>query len=54
MAGIKAFRSAIDAGTYLRVGELKPSDSAEELTSAFTLRSVLGAAKEALGDDWLK
>ena len=42
---IVAFREAIDAGNYVRVGELSPESSQEELEAAFTLRDVVGAAR---------
>ena len=40
-----AFRLAADAGNYLRVGELGPDSSADELGADYTLRSVVGAAR---------
>ncbi len=39
------FRLAADRGEYLRVGELGPNSSAEELNAAFTLREVVGKAR---------
>ncbi len=40
-----AFRLAADEGNYVRVGELGPESSEEELGKAFTLREVVGAAR---------
>jgi hypothetical protein len=39
------FRLAADRGTYVRVGELGPSSTAEELAAPFTLREVVGKAR---------
>ena len=39
------FRLAADDGTYLRVGELGPDSSAEELNAPYTLREVVGRAR---------
>ncbi|MEM7100065.1 MAG: phytanoyl-CoA dioxygenase family protein [Pseudomonadota bacterium] len=39
------FRLAADAGQYLRVGELGPGSSPEELNQAFTLREVVQTAR---------
>jgi hypothetical protein len=39
------FRLAADGGEYLRVGELGPQSTAEELNAAFTLRDVVGKAR---------
>ena len=39
------FRLAADRGEYLRVGELGPESSAEELNAAYTLRDVVGKAR---------
>ncbi len=41
------FRLAADSGEYLRVGELGPDSTPEELNSAFTLRDVVGKARAA-------
>ncbi|CAE6968485.1 phytanoyl-CoA dioxygenase family protein [Paraburkholderia domus] len=54
MAVIKQFRLAIDAGEYKRVGVLGPNTSAAEMAVDFTLRSVMSAAKTAMGDAWMK
>ena len=43
---IGAFRQAADAGSYVRVGELSPQSSQEALKAPFTLREVVGAARE--------
>lgn len=39
------FRLAADRGEYVRVGELGPNSSAEELEAAFTLRGVVTKAR---------
>lgn len=39
------FRRAADNGEYVRVGELGPDSSAEELNAAFTLRDIVGKAR---------
>ena len=39
------FRLAADRGTYVRVGELSPNSTAEELGAPFTLRDVVGKAR---------
>jgi hypothetical protein len=39
------FRFAADAGDYLRVGELGPNSSAEQLNAPFTLRDVVTKAR---------
>ena len=39
------FRMAADAGEYLRVGELSPRSTQDELNAAYTLREVVGAAR---------
>lgn len=39
------FRIAADRGTYVRVGELNPDSTAEELNAPFTLRDVVGKAR---------
>ena len=39
------FRQAADRGEYIRVGELGPDSTAEELQTPFTLRSVVGKAR---------
>jgi ectoine hydroxylase-related dioxygenase (phytanoyl-CoA dioxygenase family) len=39
------FRLAADEGEYLRVGELSPSSSEEQLNAPYTLRDVVGAAR---------
>lgn len=39
------FRLAADRGEYLRVGELGPNSTPEELNAAFTLREVVGKAR---------
>ncbi len=41
-----AFRLAADAGEYVRVGELGPDSGPEDLNADFTLREVVGAARE--------
>ncbi len=41
-----AFRLAADAGEYVRVGELSPTSSEEELRADFTLRRVVGEARK--------
>lgn len=41
-----AFRLAADNGEYLRVGELGPNSSKDELEAQFTLREVVGAARK--------
>ena len=43
--GTVAFRLAADAGAYLRVGELSPESTEDQLNAAFTLREVVGAAR---------
>ena len=42
---IKDFRMAADTGEYLRVGELGPNSSPEELNAPYTLREVVGKAR---------
>jgi len=39
------FRLAADDGEYIRVGELRPTSTSEELNAAFTLRDVVGKAR---------
>ena len=39
------FRHALDAGNYMRVGELHPQATAKELTAPFTLRGVVAKAR---------
>lgn len=39
------FRMAADSGKYLRVGELGPHSTQQELNAAFTLREVVGKAR---------
>jgi hypothetical protein len=39
------FRLAADEGEYIRVGELRPTSTSEELNAAFTLRDVVGKAR---------
>ena len=39
------FRLAADSGDYIRVGELGPDSSVEELNAAYTLREVVGRAR---------
>jgi hypothetical protein len=39
------FRFAADRGDYLRVGELGPNSSAEELNAPYTLREVVTKAR---------
>ena len=39
------FRFAADAGNYLRVGELGPNSSADQLNAPFTLRDVVTKAR---------
>jgi len=39
------FRLAADEGEYLRVGELSPSSTPEQLNAPYTLREVVGAAR---------
>jgi len=41
-----AFRLAADEGNYVRVGELGPDSTEEELAKQFTLREVVGAARQ--------
>lgn len=41
-----AFRLAADDGNYVRVGELGPDSSKDELQADFTLRRVVGAARQ--------
>jgi ectoine hydroxylase-related dioxygenase (phytanoyl-CoA dioxygenase family) len=41
-----AFRLAADRGEYERVGELSPESSDQELNAAFTLRDVVGKARQ--------
>ena len=36
---------AADTGEYLRVGELGPNSSPEELNAPYTLREVVGKAR---------
>ncbi len=43
------FRLATDRGEYLRVGELGPDSTAEELNAAYTLRDVVGKARAGGG-----
>jgi hypothetical protein len=45
MGAIKAFRCAMDRGTYQRVGELGPSTPEAELQREFTLRTVMTTAR---------
>ena len=52
MAGITAFRTAIDAGRYQRVGVLTPGTPTADPARDFTLRSVITTAKDAMGDAW--
>ena len=40
------FRLAADQGEYLRIGELGPKSTEEELNARFTLRKIVGAARE--------
>jgi ectoine hydroxylase-related dioxygenase (phytanoyl-CoA dioxygenase family) len=40
------FRLAADRGEYQRVGELSPDSSAEELNASYTLREVVGRARQ--------
>jgi ectoine hydroxylase-related dioxygenase (phytanoyl-CoA dioxygenase family) len=42
---IKDFRIAADRGEYVRVGELGPDSTSEELNAPFTLRDVVGKAR---------
>jgi hypothetical protein len=53
MALITAFRAAIDAGNYQRVGVLTPESPAADPTREYTLRSVMAVAKDAMGEAWL-
>jgi len=39
------FRLAADRGEYIRVGELSPDSTADELNAAYTLREVVGKAR---------
>jgi ectoine hydroxylase-related dioxygenase (phytanoyl-CoA dioxygenase family) len=39
------FRLAADSGDYIRVGELGPDSTEEELNAAYTLREVVGKAR---------
>ena len=39
------FRQAADRGTYMRVGELGPKSTEEELRAPFTLREVVAKAR---------
>ena len=39
------FRLAADSGEYLRVGELGPDSTQQELNAAYTLREVVGKAR---------
>jgi hypothetical protein len=39
------FRIAADSGEYMRVGELSPASTHDELTAPFTLRGVVGKAR---------
>lgn len=41
-----AFRLAADEGNYVRVGELGPDSTEEELAKQFTLREVVGVARQ--------
>jgi ectoine hydroxylase-related dioxygenase (phytanoyl-CoA dioxygenase family) len=41
-----AFRLAADVGEYQRVGELSANSTADQLNAGFTLRDVVGAARE--------
>jgi ectoine hydroxylase-related dioxygenase (phytanoyl-CoA dioxygenase family) len=43
--GTVGFRLAADAGEYLRVGELSPDSTEDQLNAAYTLREVVGAAR---------
>jgi hypothetical protein len=43
------FRIAADRGEYVRVGELGPESTQEELKAPFTLRSVVGKARRGGG-----
>ena len=40
------FRIAADQGKYLRVGELGPDSTEEELRAQYTLRKVVGKARQ--------
>ncbi len=40
------FRIAADRGEYVRVGELGPDSTEEELSAPFTLRSVVSKARQ--------
>ena len=42
---LKDFRLAADRGDYVRVGELGPDSTEEELQAPFTLREVVAAAR---------
>ena len=42
----KDFRIAADRGEYLRVGELGPDSTEEELKAQYTLRDVVGKARQ--------
>ncbi len=42
---IAEFRLAADRGEYLRVGELGPSSTEQELKAPFTLRDVVAKAR---------
>jgi hypothetical protein len=52
MAGITAFRAAIDAGRYQRVGVLTPGTPTADPARYYTLRSVITTAKDAMGAAW--
>ena len=41
------FRIAADDGSYLRVGELGPNSTEQELNAPFTLRDVVGKARSS-------
>ncbi len=43
--GTVGFRLAADEGEYLRVGELSPTSTEEQLNAPYTLREVVGAAR---------
>ena len=43
------FRMAADQGEYLRIGELSPESSKEELNARYTLRKIVGEARQGGG-----
>ena len=45
---LRGMRQAMDAGNYVRIGELSPSSSKEELTQDYTWRSTTTGRRAAI------